>query len=277
MDLAAGSVCLYAYHRKTNGHILVHCSSEATRQTSLHEEYRTGSSKVPTKKFFVPRCVMIHVLPISRFRSPSRTSNVTSFCSAQLFSASTAPLRAPTSRTGIPGATDDALPPSQAPPLFGKLPEAAPSTSSSSEHQLASDSTAVPAPADQEVSASYGAGVVSTMRSAARAADTALATVETMWAGGGGDPSPATCRAALDACATGGQWERALSLVRDAAVLEVTAEASSDRDDGDGEKEESVSGRVEVLALEGRWDEALLLVQRNTGLSDNDGVGVTDH
>lgn len=98
------------------------------------------------------------------------------------------------------------------------------------------------------------------MQSAARAADTALATVETMWARGEGDPSPATCRAALDACAAGGQWERALSLVRDAA-LGVAAEESVDPGDGVGEEEERVSGRVEILALEGRWDKALLLVQ----------------
>lgn len=108
------------------------------------------------------------------------------------------------------------------------------------------------------------------MQSAARAADTALSAVETMWARGEADPSPATCRAALDACAAGGQWERALSLVRDAASEDIA-------DGGVGEEEEEgVSGRVEVLALEGRWDEALVLVQGQTGLSGDDGVGGKD-
>eukprot|EP00903_Cladosiphon_okamuranus_P015674 g14472.t1 len=177
---------------------------------------------------------------------------------------------------GIPGAMDDALPPSQASPLFGKLPEAPPSTGSTSEHQSAPGSRGELGPADQDVPASSVSGAVSTMQSAAREAHTALATVETMWARGEGDPSPATCRAALDACAAGGQWERALSLVRDAAASDV-GEDSSDRDGGGAEEEDSFPGSVEVLALEGRWDDALLLVQRHTGLSDSEGVGVADH
>lgn len=186
------------------------------------------------------------------------------------FSTGTDPFRAPASSTGIPGAADDALPPSQAPPLFGKLPEKPPSTGSMSQSQSPSDSTAVAGRRRQDFPATSAADAIAAMQPAARTADTALATVETMWARGEGDPSPATCRAALDACAAGGQWERALSLVRDAA-LGVTTEAS-DR----GEEEESVSGRVEVLALEGRWKEALLLVQGQAGLSGNDGVGVAD-
>lgn len=80
-----------------------------------------------------------------------------------------------------------------------------------------------------------------------------------MWAaaaagkGGGGavEPTPATSRAALDACAAGGQWERALSLVRDSAL---------DADEG-GADDHSLAGRVEVLALHGRWLEALDLVK----------------
>eukprot|EP00752_Nemacystus_decipiens_P007759 g6933.t2 len=176
---------------------------------------------------------------------------------------------------GIPGATDDALPPSQAPPLFGKLPETPPNAASKWEHQRSSsDSTAVAGSSGQGFPVS-AADAISAAQSAARAAHTALATVETMWAGGEGDPSPATCRAALDACAAGGQWERALSLVRDAA-LAVTAEDRVASEDGVGEEEESFSGRVEVLALEGRWDEALLLAQ-GPELSGSGGVGSTDN
>ncbi|CAM9356355.1 unnamed protein product, partial [Choristocarpus tenellus] len=52
---------------------------------------------------------------------------------------------------------------------------------------------------------------------AARMAQVALATVENIWARGDLDPTPRTCEAALEACAAGGQWERALALVRDAA------------------------------------------------------------
>lgn len=178
--------------------------------------------------------------------------------------------RALISSVGISGATDGSLPPSQVPPLFGKLPETPPSagsTSKRSSSSSSSDSTAtVPGPHGQEYPAASAADAISAMQSAARAADTALATIETMWARGEDDPSPATCRAALDACAAGGQWERALSLVRDAALGGAA----------DSEEEESVSGRVEVLALEGRWNEALLLVQGQTGLSDTGGVGVAD-
>ena len=178
-----------------------------------------------------------------------------------LFSTDTDPLScADFSSAGIPGATDDALPPSQVPPLYGKLPTTPPSVGSTSENQSASSSTAGVSPSGQDFPSASAADAMSAVQSAARAADTALATVETMWARGEGDPSPATCRAALDACAAGGQWERALSLVRDAA-LGVAAEDGIDPGDGVGEEEESVSGRVEILAQEGRWNEALLLVQ----------------
>lgn len=109
------------------------------------------------------------------------------------------------------------------------------------------------------------------MQEAARAAEAALATVETMWAREEHDPSPATCRAALDACAAGGQWERALSLVRDAASpAEPDASVRSDETE---EEAAGVSGRVEVLALEGRWDEALLLAQGEACSSEGDGDG----
>lgn len=84
-----------------------------------------------------------------------------------------------------------------------------------------------------------------------------------MWAREEHHPSPATCRAALDACAAGGQWERALSMVRDAAMV-IAADGD---DDGDEEEEGSVSVRVETLALGGKWNEALALVQGKVGVS----------
>ncbi|CAM9810934.1 unnamed protein product [Ectocarpus sp. 4 AP-2014] len=143
---------------------------------------------------------------------------------------------------GISGATDDDPPPSQSPPLFGKLPEPTPN-SATPRRQSGTGGT------DQHVAAA----AVEKMQEAARTAEAALATVETMWAREQHDPSPATCRAALDACAAGGQWERALSLVRDAAAaVAVSAEPdASVRRDGTAEEEGGVSGRVEVLALEG--------------------------
>lgn len=87
-----------------------------------------------------------------------------------------------------------------------------------------------------------------------------------MWAKEQDEPSPATCRAVLDACAAGGQWERALALVRDAAMV-IGAADSASADDGVGAREESVSGRVEALALEGKWNEALSLAQGKSELS----------
>ncbi|CAN0021511.1 unnamed protein product, partial [Discosporangium mesarthrocarpum] len=57
----------------------------------------------------------------------------------------------------------------------------------------------------------------------ALAANAALATVEALWAGGVVEPTPLTCLAALETCAVGGQWERALSLVRDAVGAEAGA------------------------------------------------------
>ncbi|CAB1102817.1 unnamed protein product [Ectocarpus sp. CCAP 1310/34] len=169
---------------------------------------------------------------------------------------------------GIPGATNDDPPPSQSPPLFGKLPEPPPN-SATPQHQ---PGTGGP---DQHAAA---AAVVEKMQEAARTAEAALATVETMWARAQHDPSPATCRAALDACAAGGQWERALSLVRDAAAA-VTVSAGpgasvpSDRTEGE---EGGVPGRVEALALEGRWDDALLLVQGKACSSEGGGDGVEE-
>ncbi|CAM9696569.1 unnamed protein product [Ectocarpus sp. 6 AP-2014] len=143
---------------------------------------------------------------------------------------------------GIPGATDDDPPPSQSPPLFGKLPEPPPN-SATPRRQPGTGG------ADQHAAAA----AVEKAQEAARAAEAALATVETMWARAQHDPSPATCRAALDACAAGGQWERALSLVRDAAAaVAVSAEPNASvRRDGTAAEEGGVSGRVEVLALEG--------------------------
>ncbi|CAM9566446.1 unnamed protein product [Ectocarpus sp. 8 AP-2014] len=143
---------------------------------------------------------------------------------------------------GIPGATDDDPPPSQSPPLFGKLPEPPPN-SSTPRRQPGTGG------ADQHAAAA----AVENIQEAARTAEAALATVETMWAREEHDPSPATCRAALDACAAGGQWERALSLVRDAAAaVAVSAEPdASIRSDGTEGEEGGVAGRVEVLALEG--------------------------
>ena len=94
-----------------------------------------------------------------------------------------------------------------------------------------------------------------------------------MWARGEAEPSPATCRAALDACAAGGQWERALSLVRDAAMAVGSEGSAADATDGvDTAGEEDVSRRVETLALESRWDEALSLAQGKSELSAG-GVG----
>lgn len=80
--------------------------------------------------------------------------------------------------------------------------------------------------------------------------------MEGMWAAAAGgarkfEPTPATSRAALGACAAGGQWERALSLVRDAALV----------DDDAGVEDGGFAERVERLAVEGRWLEALALVQ----------------
>eukprot|EP00904_Undaria_pinnatifida_P005046 jgi/Undpi1/1671/HiC_scaffold_11.g05061.m1 len=107
---------------------------------------------------------------------------------------------------------------------------------------------------------------VAAATTAAKTADKALATVEAMWATADHEPSPTTCRAALDACVAGGQWERALSLVRDSA-------GAMDSDDG-GDGGDGVAGgsgvdygmsfsrRVEVLALAGRWIDAFLLVQQ---------------
>lgn len=128
---------------------------------------------------------------------------------------------------GIPGARDNELPPSQTPVLLRSSPAPAPSS-----------------PAVE----------------AARAAEAALATVEAMWARGGEDPSPATCRAALDACAAGGQWERALALVRDSAMDDMKQTAPGGGSDGRG-----LAERVERLALEGRWSEALSVAQPGAG------------
>ena len=112
------------------------------------------------------------------------------------------------------------------------------------------------APKESQNNASSAIAAATT---AARTADKALATVEAMWATEEHEPSPATCRAALDACVVGGQWDRALSLVRDSAM----AMASDDGDGGDGGvDEEGVSRRVEGLALDGRWNDAFLLVQQ---------------
>lgn len=161
---------------------------------------------------------------------------------------------------GIPGATDNELPPSQAPPLFGKLPEAPPGSLGSGTPQQ---------PPDKKLTEMSSSTAVATR--AAKTADTALATVEAMWAGEQHEPSPATCRAALDACAAGGQWERALSLVRDAAMV-----MAADADGGatgtlGGLPNESLSERVEVLALEAKWDDALLLIQGSTTLDATGG------
>lgn len=175
-----------------------------------------------------------------------------------------------TPTTGIPGATDDELPPSQAPPLFGKLPEKAPNSSRTTLPDRPS-SDATTAAKSQRLSpfatgdaAAADENDIPALQAAARTADAALATVETMWAREEHEPSAATCRAALDACAAGGQWERALSLVRDAAMV-MAADAGA-RDEGvGGEGDQSVSGKVEALALEGRWREALTLVQEDAG------------
>ncbi|CAN0335121.1 unnamed protein product [Pylaiella littoralis] len=165
---------------------------------------------------------------------------------------------------GIPGATDNELPPSQAPPLFGKLPETPPGMSKSNPQHAPLAAAPTPSTA------------VATMQAAARTADAALVTVETMWAREEHDPSPATCRAALDACAAGGQWERALSMVRDAAMA-ITADGDAGNSGGGEEEEDleegSVSRRVETLALAGKWNKALLLVQGEEGLSEHGGAG----
>ncbi len=179
---------------------------------------------------------------------------------------------------GIPGATDDELPPSQAPPLFGKLPEVPPSSSGKNvlQHQPSPGaSTAAAATADHRrnnpsiaaaTATATASGAIAAMQAAARTADTALATVETMWARELDEPSPATCRAVLDACAAGGQWERALALVRDAAMAIGTPDCA-DADDGVGAGDENVSGMVEALALEGKWNEALSLAQGKSEIS----------
>ncbi|CAN0123672.1 unnamed protein product [Ectocarpus fasciculatus] len=183
---------------------------------------------------------------------------------------------------GIPGATDDDPPPSQSPPLFGKHPEPPPNSVTPRRQP----GTAGAVQHATAAAAAAAAAAVEKMQEAARAAEAALATVETMWAREEHDPSPTTCRAALDACAAGGQWERALSLVRDAASpAEPDASVRSDETE---EEAAGVSGRVEVLALEGRWDEALLrslsrfnlegthpevyLISRSWSLCRSDGV-----
>ncbi|CAM9805391.1 unnamed protein product [Scytosiphon promiscuus] len=172
---------------------------------------------------------------------------------------------------GIPGATDDELPPSQAPPLFGKLPEKAPGGARRTPPRDPPASATSSAATSERLSAvasgtaAVEKGAVSALQVAARTADAALATVETMWAREEHEPSAATCRAALDACAAGGQWERALSLVRDAAMVMAAddADAGAGREGVDAEAERGVSGRVEALALKGRWSEALVLVQKD--------------
>lgn len=95
---------------------------------------------------------------------------------------------------------------------------------------------------------------------AARTADTALLTVEAMWAGDVHEPSAATCRAALDACAAGGQWERALALVQDAAMAMSAGAEDESGTSGDLDPTD-VSARVERLALDGKWTEAFSLIQ----------------
>ena len=95
---------------------------------------------------------------------------------------------------------------------------------------------------------------------AAKTADTALATIEAMWAGGKYDPSSATCRAALDACAAGGKWERALSLIRDSTVVDAADADSGGNGPHQVSEDSSVPARVEAMALEGRWTEAFSLV-----------------
>lgn len=132
----------------------------------------------------------------------------------------------------IPGALNDEPPPSQIPAIYKST------SSAGSEAQLT------------------GAG---------RTAEAALSTVEGMWAAAAGgdskyEPTPATSRAALNACAAGGQWERALALVRDAAL---------DDDDGSLNDRSRVAEQVEALALGGQWLEALALVKGKGDLTNS--------
>lgn len=138
---------------------------------------------------------------------------------------------------------DNDPPPSQSPPLYGKLPILPPGYSGD-----CSD-------------AKGNGGNFFQVAMATKTADTALATIEAMWARGKHDPSPATCRAALDACASGGQWERALSLVRDSAMATAAHTEGVGIESRQVPEEPDLPGRVERLALEGRWAEALSMVQ----------------
>lgn len=141
---------------------------------------------------------------------------------------------------------DNDPPPSQVPPLYGKLPTLPPGYSGDCSDLKSNGGNFLE---------------VATAARAAQTADTALATIEAMWARGKHDPSPATCRAVLDACAAGGQWERALSLVRDSAMEMVAHTESVGIESRQVPEETDLPTRVEGLALKGRWAEALSLVQ----------------